>query len=100
MDIFKSDNTKLLMDALLTLKDAEQCRHFLEDLMTSKEIISLGQCLAVAKMLCENSKYSEVAGQTGASSATIGRVSRCIQYGNGGHRSVLQDLGCIAQEVR
>lgn len=95
MNIFESDNARLLVDALLSLKDAEQCRHFLEDLMTSKEIVSMSQRLTVAKMLCQNSKYSEVANQTGASSATIGRVNRCIQYGNGGYRSVLEGLGCI-----
>ena len=95
MDIFDSENAKMLVSALLSLENERQCRDFLEDLMTSKEIVSLGQRLAVAKLLCEKSKYSQVAESTGASSATIGRVNRCIQYGSGGYRAVLENLGAI-----
>lgn len=95
MDIFESENAKLLVSALLSLKDEGECRDFLEDLMTSKEIVSLSQRLAVAKLLCGKGKYSEVARLTGASSATIGRVNRCIQYGSGGYRRALENLGAI-----
>ncbi len=95
MDIFESENAKLLVSALLGLKDERECRDFLEDLMTSKEIVSLSQRLCVAKLLCEKGKYSEVAKLTGASSATIGRVNRCIQYGSGGYRRALENLGVI-----
>jgi TrpR-related protein YerC/YecD len=49
-------------------------------------------------MLCENSKYSRVEELTGASSATIGRVNRCIQFGSGGYRTVLENIGCIDSE--
>ena len=66
--------------------------------MTSKEIVSLSQRLAVAKLLCEKSKYSQVAESTGASSATIGRVNRCIQYGSGGYRAVLENIGAVKEE--
>lgn len=99
MNIFDSENAKMLVSALLSLKNEQQCRSFLEDLMTSKEIISLSQRLAVAKLLCEKGKYSEVSGLTGASSATIGRVNRCIQYGSGGYRAVLENLGVIDGEA-
>lgn len=95
MDIFESENAKLLVSALLSLKNERECRDFLEDLMTSKEVVSLSQRLAVAKLLCEKGKYSEVAKLTGASSATIGRVNRCIQYGSGGYRRALENLGAI-----
>ncbi len=98
MNIFDSENTKMLVSALLSIKDERQCRDFLEDLMTSKEIVSLSQRLAVAKMLCEKGKYSQVAEKTGASSATIGRVNRCIQYGSGGYLAVLKNLGLIRGE--
>ena len=98
MNIFDSDNARMLVAALLSLEDEEQCRHFLEDLMTSKEIVSISQRLAVAKMLCENNNYNQVSQLTGASSATIGRVNRCIQYGNGGYRAVLENLGLIRRE--
>ena len=95
MDIFESENAKLLVSALLSLKNERECRDFLEDLMTSKEIVSLSQRLCVAKLLCEKGKYSDVARLTGASSATIGRVNRCIQYGSGGYRRALENLGAI-----
>ena len=98
MDIFESENTKLLVSALLGLKNERECRAFLEDLMTSKEIVSLGQRLCVAKLLCQKGKYSEVAKLTGASSATIGRVNRCIQYGSGGYRRALENLGAVKGE--
>lgn len=97
MNIFDSENTKLLISALLSLKSEQECRNFLEDLMTSKEIVSLSQRLAVARLLCERGKYSQVAESTGASSATIGRVNRCIQYGSGGYRSVLGNLGLLGE---
>lgn len=100
MNIFDNGNVHMLVAALLSLEDEEQCQHFLEDLMTSKEIISISQRLAVAKMLCENNKYSQVSQQTGASSATIGRVNRCIQYGNGGYKAVLEHLGVIRREEK
>jgi len=93
MDLFDTENSRLLISALLALESEEECRNFIADIMTSKEILTIGQRLAVAKMLCQNEKYAEVAEKTGASSATIVRVNHCIRYGSGGYRSVLQKLG-------
>ena len=93
MNLFDSENVRMLVSALLALESEEQCRYFLEDIMTSRELVSISQRLAVAKLLCENEKYTAVAQKTGASSATIVRVNHCVQYGSGGYRSVLEKLG-------
>lgn len=95
MNVFDGGSAHMLVAALLSLKNEDQCQRFLEDLMTSREIISMSQRLAVAKMLCEGSKYSQVSRFTGASSATIGRVNRCVQYGSGGYRAAFENLGLI-----
>ena len=98
MQLFESENGRLLLRALVCLDSETECRNFLEDLLTGREIESISQRLAVAKLLCAERKYSEVEERTGASSATIGRVNRCIQYGAGGYRTVLEKLGETAGE--
>ncbi len=90
MNIFAESNTKLLVQALLHLQDEAQCQQFLDDLLTAKEIQSISQRLAVAQMLLKNSTFAQIVAETGASTATIGRVNRCIQYGNGGYANVLR----------
>ncbi len=90
MGVFDKPETHVLVDAILKLKDAEQCRLFLEDLLTAKEITDAAQRLAVAKLLLEKANYNTVAEKTGASTATISRVNRCVVYGAGGYKSVLE----------
>lgn len=97
-NVIQSENTKMLVSAMLSLKDERQCCDFIEDLMTQGEIISLGQRLAVATRLCRHDKYSQIAESTGASTATIGRVKRCVDYGTGGYRAVLENLGVLDAE--
>lgn len=92
MDIFSNENTTLLVRSLLSLNTREEMESFLEDVMTSKEIVALGQRIAVARLLLGSAKYSEVEAATGASSATIGRVNRCIQFGRGGYKTALGRL--------
>ena len=89
MDLFQGEGAALLIQALLSLRDEAECRAFLEDLMTSREIQDCGQRLLVAQLLRENMVYSQA---TGASSATISRVNRCYTYGTGGYRTVLDRL--------
>ena len=98
MQLFETENGKLLLRALTALSDEAECRAFLEDLLTGREIESVSQRLAVAKLLLGDSRYSEVERLTGASSATIGRVNRCIQYGGGGYRRVLEKLETPGKE--
>ena len=80
------------VEAILSLKNAAECRAFLEDVMTGKEIQDCGQRLMVAQLLSRQMIYSQIAELTGASSATISRVNRCYVYGAGGYRTVLPRL--------
>lgn len=81
-----------LFDAVLTLKDKEECFQFFEDLCTVNELLSLAQRLQVAKMLREDHTYLEVAEKTGASTATISRVNRSLNYGNDGYDLVFSKM--------
>ena len=84
----KSIHTELVdqfFDAVLTLKNKEECYRFFEDACTVNEILSIAQRFAVAKMLNENRTYIEIAGATGASTATISRVNRSLNYGQDGY---------------
>lgn len=92
MDLFRAKGSALLVEAILSLKDEAECRAFLEDVMTGKEIQDCGQRLLVAQLLSRQMVYSRIADITGASSATISRVNRCYIYGAGGYRTVLPRL--------
>ena len=78
-----------LFDAILQLRDKEECYIFFEDICTINEIISLSQRFEVATMLREKKTYLEIAEKTGASTATISRVNRSLNYGNDGYDMVL-----------
>jgi TrpR-related protein YerC/YecD len=81
-----------LFRAILTLNSVEECYNFFEDLCTISEIKAMSQRLEVAKMLRKNKLYSEIVKETGASSATISRVSRCLNYGADGYNTVIDKL--------
>ncbi len=92
MKIFEREDAKLLVKALTCLSESGECVNFLEDLMTEKEILDLSQRIMVAKLLSEKKIYSKIEEETGASSATISRVNKCYQYGEGGYSKVLEKL--------
>ena len=77
-----------LFEAILTLQSEEECFDFFEDVCTVNELLSLAQRFEVAKMLKEGHTYMEVAEQTGASTATISRVNRSLNYGKDGYEMV------------
>lgn len=77
-----------LFEAVLCLKDKEECYSFFEDLCTVNEILSLSQRFEVASMLRGHKTYLEIAEKTGASTATISRVNRSLNYGNDGYEMV------------
>ncbi|ABO50870.1 TrpR like protein, YerC/YecD [Desulforamulus reducens MI-1] len=81
-----------LFEAILSLKSIDDCYHFFEDICTVSELRSLAQRLEVAKMLEANRTYGEIATKTGASTATISRVKRCLNYGADGYKLVLNRL--------
>lgn len=85
----KRQDTKELFESILELKNVEECELFFDDLCTVSELNALSQRINVAKLLRENMVYSDIAKQTGASSATISRVARCLNYGNGGYAIAL-----------
>ncbi|MBM7717014.1 YerC/YecD family TrpR-related protein [Siminovitchia sp. FSL H7-0308] len=81
-----------LFNAILSLKDLEECYRFFDDLCTINEIQSLSQRLEVARMLREGNTYQKIEKATGASTATISRVKRCLNYGNDTYEMVLKRL--------
>lgn len=92
VDLFKTEGAALLVQALLALETETECRAFLTDLMTGKEIQDCSQRLLVASLLRKGNVYSRIAETTGASSATISRVNRCFVYGTGGYQKVLDRI--------
>lgn len=81
-----------LCQGILTLQTPEECRHFLEDLCTVSELQEMSRRLLAAKMLMDNHIYTEIASQTGLSTATISRVNRSLRYSTGGYAKVLDAL--------
>lgn len=88
----KDEATDRLFEAVLLLETSEECYAFFEDICTVGEIKSIAQRLEVAKMLDANRTYEEIVEATGASTATISRVKRCLLYGADGYRLILQKL--------
>ena len=82
-----------LFEAILSLQDKEECYAFFEDVCTVNELLSLSQRFEVAKMLREKRTYLEIAEKTGASTATISRVNRSLNYGNDGYEMVFDRMG-------
>ncbi len=80
-----------LFEAILKLKDKSDCRKFFEDVCTIKELQDISQRLEVASLLKGGNNYQEVSKATGASTATISRVNKCLNYGSGGYALVLKN---------
>lgn len=89
---YKSENTDRLVQSLLALNNEEELYRFLEDVLTIQETKSITQRLEVAAMLRNKETYQEIVRKTGASTTTIGRVNRSLQYGAGGYQLVLDRL--------
>lgn len=88
----KDDMTDSLFEAVLKLETIEECYAFFEDICTINEIKSLAQRLEVAKMLEQKTTYTEIQHLTGASTATISRVNRCLSYGSDGYKLILERI--------
>ncbi len=88
----KDKNTDLFFDAILHLKSVDECYAFFEDLCTVNELKSISQRIVVAKMLREKKVYSDIVDETGASTATVSRVNRSLQYGCGGYDLVFDRM--------
>lgn len=88
----KDELTDQLCQAMLRLKNDEECYQFFEDICTISEIKALAQRLEVAKMLRGGHTYDDIVDRTGASTATISRVKRCLNYGADGYKLILERL--------
>ena len=87
-----SQATDNLFKAILTLETVEDCYNFFEDACTIKEIIEIAQRFEVAGLLKQGVSYAQISKETGASTATISRVNRCLTYGSNGYNTVLARL--------
>ena len=88
----KDLNVEFLFQSVLKLESLEECYKFFGDLCTINELRSISQRLVVAKMLDDRKVYSDIVAQTGASTATISRVNRSLNYGSDGYRIVFDRL--------
>ncbi len=86
------ENLDNLFNAILQLETIEECYNFFEDLCTISELKSMSQRMEVALMLRDKRVYTDIAEKTGASTATISRVNRCINYGKDGYNLVIDRL--------
>lgn len=81
-----------LFQAIMRMQSCEECSNFFEDLCTISELRAMAQRFQVARMLDEGRIYSDIANETGASTATISRVNKCLTYGSDGYRVALDRL--------
>ena len=79
----------VLVEVLMQLETPEECAAFLDDICTIRELSDLAQRWEVAEMLNAGKNYQEISAVTGASTATISRVNKCLHYGSGGYRALL-----------
>ena len=91
-DKLKDKNVDFLFEAILKLQTLDECYDFFEDLCTISELRAMEQRFQVAAMLDEGRIYSDIAKETGASTATISRVNKCLTYGSDGYRVVLDRM--------
>lgn len=94
----KSDQVDKFFEAVLKLENMEECYRFFEDVCTIKEMKAIAQRFEVAKLLTMEKTYSEIEKETGASTATISRVNRSLNYGADGYNFILKRLGYIKEE--
>ncbi|MFS0784482.1 YerC/YecD family TrpR-related protein [Bacillus sp. 1P06AnD] len=92
IDKLRGKELDQLFNSILSLKDLDECYRFFDDLCTINEIQSLAQRLEVARMLQEGKTYHKIETETGASTATISRVKRCLNYGNDAYAMALQRI--------
>ena len=93
MKPYHNKDMDFLYRGILSLQTREECYAFFEDVCTIKELQAMAQRFRVASQLKENKNYNEIQADTGASSATISRVNKCLLYGSGGYATALERMG-------
>ncbi len=99
MEKAKIEAENQLFSAILQLRSVQECHAFFEDLCTIKELQDLAQRFEVAALLYEKKNYQEICNETGASTATICRVGKCLNYGKDGYRTVLERIRAKKEET-
>ncbi len=87
-----NENIEFLYRSIVSLENTEDCKSFFEDICTKSELLEMSRRLKAAKMLSDGVVYTEIAAQTGLSTATISRVNHCLKYGSEGYLRVLKKL--------
>ncbi len=90
---FRSDSMDRLFQTILNLESIEECYEYFEDICTIKEVQDMAQRLDAAILLDKGLSYQKIIDEIDVSSATIGRVSKCLNYGSGGYRKAIDRLG-------
>ena len=96
----KSDNMDFLFDCILSLQSMDECYDFFEDLCTVNEVQAISQRIVVAKMLSEKRVYSDIVKETGASTATISRVNRSLQFGCNGYEKLFERVAARKKDAQ
>jgi len=96
---FHSESIDRLFQSILNLNSIEECYAYFEDLCTIKELQDMAQRLDTAILLDQGVSYQKITQQVGISTATIGRVSKCLNYGTGGYRAAIDRLGIQEEEA-
>lgn len=94
----KSKQADGLFEAVMQLENMDECYRFFEDICTIKEVQAIAQRFEVAKLLKSKKTYNEIEEETGASTATISRINRSLNYGADGYKIVFERLGIIEKE--
>ncbi|MEJ8785683.1 TrpR-like protein YerC/YecD [Peptoniphilus sp. EMRHCC_23] len=94
----QSESMDALFDAILSLENREECYRFFEDICTIKELKAISQRLEVVKLLVSDQTYHAIEQETGASTATISRINRALNYGADGYHLVLKRLGFLDEK--
>ncbi len=92
MEKFNKESVEQFFNVILSLESIEECYKFFEDVCTVKELQDMGQRLDIALLLSEGKNYNVVSDETGASSATISRVNKCLMYGSGGYGLAIKKI--------
>ena len=92
MNKFHSESVDTLVKGLLKLETEEECYAFLEDVCTIKELQDMAQRFDVARLLTEGKNYQKIAQEVNVSTATISRVSKCLNYGSGGYKKAIENI--------
>ncbi len=92
MNPLHTPDVDALFQGILSLTSIEECYDFFEDACTIKEILDISQRLKAARMLAAGANYADISRETGMSTATISRVNKCLAYGSGGYRAVIERL--------